>query len=184
MERETMKNIILTILIFSGLNAFSQDVRDSICQINFVKIDEPTFFSAIDTLVKTERENGIENASDCFISVGVVGVVGVHQAGLIQMTSTKSKLERLYLWPYEVNNHLWGTYYKNHLVLIRYFGKEELPNWIHRTSDEPLEIPCNGGTELTDADKEELCVGLYARYLHGRIEVLRKKVATRDALME
>lgn len=179
-----MKNIIITILIFSGINAFSQDVRDSICQINFVQIDEPSFFSAIDTLVETERDNGIENASDCFITVGIVGVASVHQASLIQMTSTKSKLEKLYLWPYEVNNHLWGIYHKKHLVLIRYFGKEELPSWIHRTGDEPLLIPCNGGTELTDADKEELCVGLYARYLHGRIEVLRKRVSPRSALTE
>ena len=178
MKKKTMKNIIITILIFSGLNVFSQDVKDSICQINFVQIDEPSFFSAIDTLIKTERENGIENASDCFITVGV------HQVGFIHMMSTKSRLERLNLWPYEVNNHLWGTYYKNHLVLINYYGKEELPHWIHRTNNEPLMISCNGDTELTDVDEEELCVGLYAQYHQGRIEVVRKKVASRDALME
>lgn len=184
MEKQVMKKFYIEILTLCiPILCYSQHcIKDVTHTVPFVKIVETSFYSAIDTLLVAEKENGIDRDTNCPI------FVNVHKNGLIRITSLMSSLEGLPCIPKEFAEETLITIRGGRTVYIFFFGIDA-SEWVKEIGSVSSISICDdeiGDKTIIDNDDEPdySCVLVYAIHDKMRIRVIGKEVVPYSLLFE
>lgn len=176
------KSFFLFFLALIPIATFSQQIEiyDEY-RVPIQKISDTSFYSAIDTLLFMESEQGIVRDSSCAI------IVNVHQKGLIQMISLKNNLCTAICESQQLKeDEKIVTSYKGRLVFVIFFGINS-SEWVKDTGRDFLLVPCSKQETDKIGDIEGYdysCIVLSGIHRDKRIWIVDKSIMEYSKLAE
>ncbi len=179
-----MKSLYLVILALGTFPyCYSQSIHEDIVRnVPIVKIVDTSFYSAIDTLLQAENDNGIIRDTNCAI------FVNIHKEGLVRITSLKNRQERLPCIPKDVLKETLITVHEGRFVYIFFFGID-VTGWVKEVGPVSPVLICDDEKEndsliVNDDETEYSCVLVYAMHDKKHITVLGKEIVPHSFLTE
>lgn len=184
MEKQAMKKVYLVILaLCTPIICYSQHVyENAIHNVPIVKIVDTSFYSAIDTLFDSEKENGVARDTNDPI------FVNVHKDGLVRITSLKSRPDGLPCIPKDIVEETLITVHGNRVVYIIFFGIDAT-EWVKEIGPASPVLTCVNEKEddtiiVEDEESDYSCVLVYAIHDKMHIRVIGKEVVPYSLLFE
>lgn len=178
-----MKKIHMAILALCiPIICYPQHINEDVRNVSVVKIVDTSFYSAIDTLLHAEKENGIVRDANCAI------FVNVHKEGLVRITSLKNSLKELPCIPKDIIEKTLLTVHEGRPVYVIFFGMDA-SEWVKEIGPTSPVSMCvdEKEDETIIGDDEELdysCVLVFAVHDKTHIRVIGKEVVPYSRLFE
>lgn len=176
------KRCMVIFLLSASLVCYPRDNNnDTIRNVPIVSIVDTSFYSAIDTLLQAEKENGIVRDFCCAI------FVNIHKEGIVRITSVKNKRGSLPCIPQNFKERTLVTAHEGRYVYIIVTGGINISEWVKKTESVSVVSICDAQEWDNTSDNEDLdypCVLVYAFHDKMHISVVGKEIVPYSMLLE